>query len=752
MTTPTTTTNTTSDADSYEQVIPPTSPRESFYNRSEPIEVSLPGMRRPRQPELRFSPYAWAKLIFMRDSVTTEIGGMGIAELDDPLLITDIVIPKQTVSGASVDFDMEDYEDRLTRLCDPDERDPPLQPAQCMRVWIHTHPGMSPEPSYTDEKTFAESWGCCDWALMFILATDGSLYARMVQRTGGVESVQLLRCSIEWNTEFPKADREAWATEIRERVVAWRPVVREYGNRHDAWITGVGVTAERLPSLTKSAVRPASSAQEGFTGVTIWDDEDDWGLRWGQYLDDNDIGGHSYTPYNRHAQQDFTLRSFDYEVNRDDVTSWARTASLPEQSEFGPGKHDLLGPLEDDMFFDIVSEDLTSETVVTDEMLQALEGCGVYLHELEEGTNKMIFRVDFSTGESVKVRSSQLIQFTENYLAGDANMSETVKEELKKFEEAIFEVASERDPKTRKQYIDFVGLACDRLVPWRMQDGRIMWVATGDETDLLMDVVSGVRDYQDAVDEAEALFEEYEKQAEDDEEEDATPLYSQHPKPAEEKELDTVQSYQDAFEICSNIVRSCTSYEQQSGTTTRRFNASEIDQKFKNLLRGAKTGGFLGPAYRIVQIFRRCDYSITDARHEYEMVVASEISQANGNREKAPPMRDPMVQPTLRVSNDPDAAVLDLARLERLAGVDPEEITGSELLDLKNAISYWSKTLAPYRNKDGTLRTLADPVAQEKVEYNSKLLFRMEAVHSAINEHFDELRGERKQWLEAADS
>ncbi len=41
-------------------------------------------------PVLRFSPTAWAKLLFLRDSGETEVGGFGIAASDDLLLVEDV--------------------------------------------------------------------------------------------------------------------------------------------------------------------------------------------------------------------------------------------------------------------------------------------------------------------------------------------------------------------------------------------------------------------------------------------------------------------------------------------------------------------------------------------------------------------------------------------------------------------------------------------------------------------------------------
>jgi len=37
--------------------------------------------RSPRRPKLRFSPTAWAKLLFLRDRGPTEVGGFGITSL-----------------------------------------------------------------------------------------------------------------------------------------------------------------------------------------------------------------------------------------------------------------------------------------------------------------------------------------------------------------------------------------------------------------------------------------------------------------------------------------------------------------------------------------------------------------------------------------------------------------------------------------------------------------------------------------------
>ncbi len=57
------------------------------------------------EPILRFTPTAWAKLLYFRDCQDTEVGGFGVTSADDLLLVEEFVTVKQDVSAASVCFD-----------------------------------------------------------------------------------------------------------------------------------------------------------------------------------------------------------------------------------------------------------------------------------------------------------------------------------------------------------------------------------------------------------------------------------------------------------------------------------------------------------------------------------------------------------------------------------------------------------------------------------------------------------------------
>lgn len=175
------------------------------------------------EPRLRFTPHAFAKLLIMRDSVETEIGGLGVIDLNDPLRVTDILIPKQEVTAATVEFD----DDGLADLID-EQLSAGRQMPQFMRVWIHTHPGNCPEPSPQDEETFAQVLGACDWSIMYILAKGGREYTRL-QYGGSVPGGQFeIDAIVDWYAPFQAGDPDAWRDQIAACVYEPPPVVTKH--------------------------------------------------------------------------------------------------------------------------------------------------------------------------------------------------------------------------------------------------------------------------------------------------------------------------------------------------------------------------------------------------------------------------------------------------------------------------------------------------------------------------------------------
>ena len=165
------------------------------------------------KPVLRFSPTAWAKLRFCRDMTDNEVGGFGITRADDLLFVTDFALVKQKVTAVTVSFEDESVADFFE-----DQVEAGRQPEQFARLWLHTHPCDSPQPSLTDESTFARVFGSCDWAAMFIVAQDGSTYARLRFNAGPGGEVKIPVC-IDYGFEFNAADFEVWKQQYKANVI-----------------------------------------------------------------------------------------------------------------------------------------------------------------------------------------------------------------------------------------------------------------------------------------------------------------------------------------------------------------------------------------------------------------------------------------------------------------------------------------------------------------------------------------------------
>jgi proteasome lid subunit RPN8/RPN11 len=124
--------------------------------------------------KLLITPFAWSKLKFFRDlNPSNEIGGFMITP-QHPTLVEDIAIVKQEVSAASVDFDDDGMQLYRDEMMDND-----LAPAQFERIWWHTHPSMSPNPSMIDEETFEKIFRRPSWCMMFILSSNDKTYVRV---------------------------------------------------------------------------------------------------------------------------------------------------------------------------------------------------------------------------------------------------------------------------------------------------------------------------------------------------------------------------------------------------------------------------------------------------------------------------------------------------------------------------------------------------------------------------------------------
>jgi hypothetical protein len=203
---------------------------------------------RPRAV-LRLSPYAWAKLLYLRDAGETEIGGFGVAPHDDLLFVEDVRLVKQCCTWVSAEFDDQSVADFFE-----DQVDEGRKPAEFFRLFMHTHPGESAQPSATDEDTFARVFGRTDWAVMFILARRGQCYARLRYNVGPGLEVEL-PVDVDYGQPFEGSDWELWQGE---------------------YLANVTVPPPHPPKEAK--VKESSASDEQF--IDDW-----WRDAWGEYAD-----------------------------------------------------------------------------------------------------------------------------------------------------------------------------------------------------------------------------------------------------------------------------------------------------------------------------------------------------------------------------------------------------------------------------------------------------------------------------------
>jgi len=162
---------------------------------------------------LRFTPYAFAKLSFLRDYGDTEIGGFGVCETDDPLLVTDVHLPVQDCTSTTVELDGESLLAYRAQC-----RKGGIDEKHSFRIWIHTHPEMPAQPSGTDESTFSELFDSTEWGIMAILSKTKDTYVRVRYGGDGPTANAELDWEVDYTVEFNGSDIESWIDEYNAAV------------------------------------------------------------------------------------------------------------------------------------------------------------------------------------------------------------------------------------------------------------------------------------------------------------------------------------------------------------------------------------------------------------------------------------------------------------------------------------------------------------------------------------------------------
>lgn len=156
-------------------------------------------------------------MLYLRDVGPTEIGGFAQSSPADLLLVEDILLVNQTCTATHVEFD----DDAVADLFD-EQVDAGRVPETFARIWTHTHPGSSAEPSGMDERTFSRVFGNCQWAVMFILARGGQRFARLRYNVGPGADIDLT-VDVDFTVPFTGSDETTWQWEY-DTFVRAKPV------------------------------------------------------------------------------------------------------------------------------------------------------------------------------------------------------------------------------------------------------------------------------------------------------------------------------------------------------------------------------------------------------------------------------------------------------------------------------------------------------------------------------------------------
>lgn len=248
---------------------------------------------------LKFTPYAWAKLLWMRDYGPTEVAGYGVTETADPLLVTDFVLVKQECTIVTFDLDSEDSAEYMETMMDKG-----LMPWQYANILIHTHPGNSPSPSSVDETNFKEAFSHPNWAIMFIIANGGECYGRLKINVGP-GSIRELNVAVDWEQSFSATDKMAWKDEYEAKVTeekiafamtgneslsdtpktsgCYSPLVDDpmwFNEKENIWEHMSDVEARYSDKMVEEAGCPSEDFDHDFFWdtngeVLTWDDEDE---------------------------------------------------------------------------------------------------------------------------------------------------------------------------------------------------------------------------------------------------------------------------------------------------------------------------------------------------------------------------------------------------------------------------------------------------------------------------------------------
>jgi hypothetical protein len=186
--------------------------------------MSLPNSNNPAvlfmddeaQPNVYITAEAWRKVHHIVATCDKEVAWMGfVDELETgDFLITEVFVPRQHVTGATVDIDAEDLGKKAFSLS-KEGKDPSM-----IRYHGHSHVNMSVSPSGTDQKHIKEYLDDCDWYIRSIHNKKGEMKMDIFDRRPGKPPVTYQCVPLDiWETCQTDDWYNAVDSEVKENVL-----------------------------------------------------------------------------------------------------------------------------------------------------------------------------------------------------------------------------------------------------------------------------------------------------------------------------------------------------------------------------------------------------------------------------------------------------------------------------------------------------------------------------------------------------
>ncbi len=185
------------------------------------MTVAEPGqptriVRSAEDTVVRVGVEVYLKLLrLLQENGDTEFSAFGFMPDVATREITDLFVPLQYNSPGGTHMDDEGVAKLFSLLSEEG-----LEHEQYGRVWIHSHPTFSVQPSGTDWSTLKRTFGRCPWVLMIIVSLDGgkfnsSVHLR-VNSPMGCATRKLAKLEIDYARGWPK-EVESWV-EARKQL------------------------------------------------------------------------------------------------------------------------------------------------------------------------------------------------------------------------------------------------------------------------------------------------------------------------------------------------------------------------------------------------------------------------------------------------------------------------------------------------------------------------------------------------------